>query len=133
MNRILLATASLAGFTAALHTFRGTLEISMPLMQSQLPQEVILLLYACWHLVTVALILSAASLFMAARSKDASQRSTVTLISSMWLGFGLVFIVVSLVYAGPAMLLALPQWVLLMPVGLLGLWGNARPVQAAAR
>ncbi|MEC5162382.1 MULTISPECIES: hypothetical protein [unclassified Janthinobacterium] len=132
MNRTLFVTALLAALTAALHTFVGTAEIETPLMQSSLPREVALLLYAGWHLVSVALTLSAVSFFAAARSKNASLRSMVTMVSSMWLGFGAVFIVVDLAYAGPAMLLALPQWVLLLPVGVLGLWGNARAASAVA-
>jgi hypothetical protein len=44
-------------------------------------------------------------------------------VSGLWLSFGAVFILVDLVYAGPSMLLQLPQWVLLLPVGGLGLWG----------
>lgn len=124
MNRTLLLAALLAAFTAAVHVFVGTPEIKGPLLQSALPQEVRLLLYACWHLVSVTLTLSAAALFVSARpSRTPPPHHTVKLVSCLWLCFGLVFIVVALLYSGPPMLLELPQWALLLPVGALGLWG----------
>ncbi|RDH44776.1 hypothetical protein B9G39_15790 [Zooshikella ganghwensis] len=44
----------------------------------------------------------------------------------MWLSFGLVFITVALLFSGSYMLLTLPQWTLVIPVGLLGLWGCSK-------
>ncbi|WGG52852.1 hypothetical protein [Rugamonas sp. DEMB1] len=123
MNRPLLAATLLATFTALLHTFVGTPEIEGPLLQSGLPSEVSLLLLACWHLVTAALVISALALGLALRPTAAWARATVRLVSYLWLSFGTVFVLVDLIYVGPAMLLRLPQWVLLLPVGALGLWG----------
>ncbi len=126
MNRILLVTSLLAAFTAAVHTFVGTAEIQGPLLQSALPRELSLLLYACWHLVSVTLTLSAVAFFIAARATPASPQPVTQVLAGMWLCFGLVFIAVALRYADTSMLLKLPQWSLLLPVGALGLWGCAR-------
>jgi hypothetical protein len=124
MNRTLLFTALLAAFTAAVHIFVGTPEIQKPLLQSALPQEVSLLLYTCWHLVSVTLSLSAAAFFVSAFANITdSSRNMVKLVSYMWLGFGVVFITVALLHSGVSMLLKLPQWILLLPVGALGLLG----------
>jgi len=124
MNRTLLFTAILAAFTAAVHIFVGTPEIQKPLLQSALPQEVSLLLYTCWHLVSVTLSLSAAAFFVSARANLAgSSRNMVKFVSYMWLCFGFVFVAVALIHSGVLMLLKLPQWILLLPVGVLGLWG----------
>lgn len=123
MNRPLLGAAFLATFTAILHTFGGTPEIEGPLLESGLKSEVSLLLLACWHLVTAALTISAIALVRALRQSGGQSMATVTLVSYLWLSFGAVFILVDLIYAGPHMLLQLPQWVLLLPVGALGLWG----------
>lgn len=127
MNKILATTSALAAFTAALHTFGGTPEIQTPLLQAPLAPNISLLLYACWHLVTVALTLSAIALFIAAKPKHEVQSHYMALfISVMWIGFGLAFVVVDIVFSGLPMLLVLPQWVLLIPIGLLGLWGCSR-------
>jgi hypothetical protein len=123
MNRPLLAAALLAAFTAVLHAFAGTPEIEGPLLQSGLQPEVNLLLLACWHLVTAALTISAIALGLALRPTGRQSMAMVTLVSYLWLSFGAVFVLVDLIYAGPHMLLRLPQWVVLLPVGALGLWG----------
>ena len=65
MNRSLLVAGVLAVFTAAVHVFVGTSEIAQPLLRSALAPEVSFLLYACWHLVSCALVLSALALVVA--------------------------------------------------------------------
>lgn len=126
MNRPLLAATLLAALTASLHTFGGTPEIEVPLLQSGMSTDVSLLLLACWHLVTAALTVSAIALGLALRSPNQQAMEQVKIVSYLWLSFGGVFIVVDLVYGGYPMLLRLPQWVLLLPVGVLGLWGARR-------
>ena len=127
MPRLLLAAAILAAFTAAIHIFAGTPEIAKPLLRSVLPAELRLLLYACWHVVSLALVFSAGALAMAARSRNAARyQPMVRLVSWQWIAFGLVFIAVGGLHSGGTMLLQLPQWMLLLPVGLLGLWGSRR-------
>ncbi len=123
MNRPLLLATLIATFTAALHAFGGTPEIEGPLLQSNMNQAVNLMLLACWHFVTAALTLTAIALGFALRKPNPRSMAMVTLTSYLWLSFGLVFIVIDVWYAGPQMLLQLPQWVLLLPVGILGLWG----------
>ena len=126
-NRLLLASGLIAAFTAALHTVVGTPEVQEPLLHSSVPLPVSLLLYACWHLVTVTLILSAAALIWSARPSAKIAIGALPLfISLLWLLFGFVFIAVALVFSGPSALFVLPQWVLLIPVGILGLLGDRK-------
>ncbi|WLQ16582.1 hypothetical protein O5O45_11685 [Hahella aquimaris] len=129
MNRTLFVAALLAAFTAAIHIFIGTPEIQDPLLQSGLPKEISLLLYACWHLVSITLALSAVAFFIASRAmtSNASLLLLPKFISYLWLGFGLIFIAVALLFSGSDMLMSLPQWTLLLPVGALGLWGCSKP------
>ena len=124
-NRLLLASGLIAAFTAALHTLAGTSEIQGPLLGSSMPMPVSLLLYACWHLVTVTLVLSAVALIWSARPTAKIPAGALPrFISILWLLFGLVFVVVALTFSGPSALLVLPQWILLVPVGVLGLLGD---------
>jgi len=123
-NRILLASAALAAFTAVVHTIGGTYEIHSPLLTSPLPESISLLLYACWHLVTVTLILSALALFWV--SRDGRAQSNVALpafIGALWIAFGAVFVAVAIGLSGLPALLVLPQWTLLIPIGGLALFG----------
>lgn len=125
MNRTLFVTALLAALTATVHTFIGTPAIEAPLLQSSLSQELSLLLYVCWHLVSAILFFSAIIFFVAARNQfDIKYQYSAKLISLLWLSFGFIFIVIAVWYSGTPMLLKLPQWVLFLPIGALGLWGS---------
>lgn len=125
MNRNLFVTALLAALTASVHIFIGTPEIEVPLLRSSLPQELSLLLYVCWHLVSVTLVFSAIVFFVAARSEfQIKYQYTAKLVSLLWISFGCVFIVIALWYSDASMLLKLPQWVLFLPIGAIGLWGS---------
>ncbi len=125
MSRKLLITALLAALTATVHIFIGTPEIEAPLLQSSLSQELSLLLYVCWHLVSAILVFSAIVFYVAARNEfDIKYQYSAKLISLLWLSFGFIFIVIAVWYSGTPMLLKLPQWVLFLPIGALGLWGS---------
>ena len=123
-NRALFLSAFLAAFSAILHTIVGTIEIHTPLLTSLLPEPIRLLLYACWHLVTGTLILSAIALFWSSHSNRAESNSALpAFIGILWVSFGIVFIFVALYFSGFKALLVLSQWVLLIPTGSLALFG----------
>jgi len=128
-----LAAGVIAAFTWAIHTFVGTPKIQEPLLDLSLPQSVSLLLFACWHLVTVTLGLSALSLIWTAYPSGGFRAAALPcFISLLWLMFGLVFITIALVEVGTSALFVIPQWVLLIPVGVLGLIGDRqRRMQSA--
>lgn len=133
-NRLLLIAGLLAAFTAVVHTLAGTYEIHKPLLTSALPKPLALLLYACWHLVTVALCLSALALLRPPAPRTVqSQAALASAIGIMWSLFGLVFIVVALLLGDTiSTLLVLPQWSLLLPVGILA-WLGSRKLVAASK
>lgn len=125
MNRVLLVAAVFAAFTAGVHLFVRTPEITTPLLHSSFAPELSYLLYACWHLVSCSLALSAFTLFVCALPRHhQSVHAMAVFISCLWLSFGLVFVAVGLLGAGGTLLFKLPQWILLLPVGALGLWGG---------
>ncbi len=133
-NRVLLTAGVLAAITAAVHTIAGTAEIQAPLLGSALGEPLRLLLYACWHLVTVALLLSAAALLWCARMPGhVGVRPLATFVSILWLLFGMVFVFVALAFSGPGALLVLPQWILLLPVGALGWVGSRNASTSVAK
>lgn len=121
-NKTIMCAGLLALFTAAIHTFVGTPEIQQPLLQSGIDPNVALLLYACWHLVTVTLALSGLILMWSANNVQQA-RVVVLFVSVLWLAFGMVFIATAMLFGTWSTLLVLPQWMLLIPVGLLGIIG----------
>jgi len=68
-NRLLSAGGLLVALTALVHTVAGTHVVHSPLLHSNLPQPLSLLLYACWHIVAITLCLSA-SAFCGRRTLD---------------------------------------------------------------
>ncbi|MDZ7789049.1 MAG: hypothetical protein U5L08_00860 [Xanthomonadales bacterium] len=83
-----------------------------------------LTMYACWHFVSVALVLSAPA-SLASGADLITSPPMVAYISALWLLFGVVFLIVTVGVAEPGGLFRFPQWVLVVPVGVLGLWGIA--------
>jgi hypothetical protein len=127
MNRPLLVTSLLAAFTACVHIFVGTPEIATPLLNSSLALEVSFLLYACWHLVSVVLAFSAVAFFVSALPRYIQPARMLALfVSWLWLAFGAVFVVIGFFGAGGTLLFKLPQWTLLLPVGMIGIFGCAQ-------
>jgi len=126
MNRLLVIAALLAAITAAVHIFAGGADVVAPLLASSLAGEPMLTLYAVWHMVSVALAMSAVAFFVGSLPRHAhAARYLVLFISTLWCAFGVVFLVVVAIQPESGWLLKLPQWVLLLPVGLLGLWAVA--------
>jgi hypothetical protein len=131
MNKPLLIAALLTAFIAAVHLFAGGSDVAAPLLASNLAEEPRLMLYAVWHLVSVTLVLSAIALYVSALPQHAvAARYLALFISILWLGFGVVFLVIASTQPGEGLFFKMPQWILFLPVGLLGLWGFfSRPVR----
>lgn len=130
MNKLLLSASILATATTAIHAFAGGNDVAAPLLASQLSEEPRLTLYAVWHMATAALGLSALAFFVGAMPRySAGSRSMVQFASVLWLTFGAVFVAVAATQPGSGLFLKLPQWVLLLPVGLIGWVGTNNSIK----
>jgi hypothetical protein len=80
-------------------------------------------MYACWHMVTAALGLTAVALLLLGTATI--QSSVLALfLGILWVLFALVFLFVTLVVARPRGLFRFPQWTLLLSVGVFALLGS---------
>lgn len=126
MNRPLAIASLLAAATLFIHVLAGGADVAAPLLASALPAEARLTLYAVWHMASAALGLSAVALALGARPRHAhAARYLVLFVAALWCAFGAVFLAVIAVQPDDGWLFRLPQWILLLPVGMLGLWGAA--------
>lgn len=124
MNLRLLSAALIAGFTTVAHLFFGGADVVAPLLESPLPLNLRLTVFAVWHLTSLTLGLSALALLIGSIPRYAqSVRSLVLFISILWLGFAAIFAMTALSQPGGEWLFKLQQWTVLLPVGVLGLWG----------
>lgn len=127
MNGILVSAALLAAFTAVVHVFVGGEDVAVPLLASPLTGTLKWTLYVVWHMVSVVLALSAVVLFVGAMPRHAGpSRYLVRFVSALWCAFGVLFLLVAAMQPDSGGFLALPQWALLLPVGVLGLLGGRR-------
>ena len=118
MNGLMLASGVLAAGTALVHLVAGQIDPVRPLLAAPMTETSKRTLHACWHLVSVDLVLAAAVLLYLAWAKDAGA-AVPRLIAAHLLAYGLVFIVIGLACAGPRGLVRLPQWAMLLPVAIL--------------
>lgn len=126
MNWLWILSGLLAAVSAAVHLFVGGKDVARPLLNSPLTEEIRLTMYACWHLVSASLVLSALALLASGVGLLGTAGGMMVLfISVLWLLFGAVFLAISLGMARSRGLFRFPQWVLLIPVGVLGILGLA--------
>ncbi|WP_322517091.1 hypothetical protein SR870_05900 [Rhodopseudomonas palustris] len=130
MNRLLAAASGLAAIAAAIHIFMGGSGVVDPLLTSTLEIWPKLVLYAVWHMGSAALCLSAAALFIGGLPRHANaSRYLVWFISVLWCCFAGVFLAIIAGQPESGWLFKLPQWTLLLLVGLLGLWASFRTIK----
>lgn len=124
MNKVLLLASVLAAAVTAIHVVAGGSDVAAPLLASDMAESPRLTLYAAWHMVSVLLGASALALGWAALpGRTTPAASAVRLVAVLWIASGVVFLIIGLTQPGDGLLLKLPQWILLIPVGVLAWLG----------
>lgn len=123
MNIWILSSGLLGIFTALVHIIAGQLDPVRPFLKSELADIPKATLLACWHMVSVTLIASATLLsFIGWKALEAHYISVVS-IGTLYVLFALVFLAVGWYFFGTKALAKLPQWILLLPIGLMSIYG----------
>ncbi len=105
-------------FTALLHTFGGQIELINPLLLSSLDNQAQTELLGVWHMVTLFLFFTSAVFVKNYFAPKEECRAIIQFISYGYFLFSISFIAVSFMNQ-----LLAPQWILLLPIGFLGLIG----------
>ncbi len=121
MNLLLLACGLYAGFVACVHIFLGGKTILAPTLGARFDGVAKQTMHACWHVVSVNLVLFSAVLLWMGVSGTVDRGLTAIIAAHMLLYSG-VFVAVALKSSLKRALLELPQWGLLAPLGLALLW-----------
>ncbi|MEO1454696.1 MAG: hypothetical protein AAFU41_20560 [Pseudomonadota bacterium] len=120
MKTTLIIAALINLAVAVVHTFIGEANIIAPMMTSDASDLVKATLHSAWHMISVVLYLSALTLFYLSRKKP--DDPVVTLlpgyIGVQYVALAMVFVATSVIYGQ-----VFPQIVMLLPIGLLSLWG----------
>ena len=105
--------------TAFLHLIGGQQTLIQPLLQSNLKEQVQTELLGVWHMVTI--ILFAISIIFLKNSlgeRRAKSADLIAFVSYLYIAFSFSFILSSVFKS-----IFAPQWILLFPIGVLGIIG----------
>jgi lipopolysaccharide export LptBFGC system permease protein LptF len=123
MNPWWLASGGLCLITALVHVVAGHFDPVVPFLRAELEPVAKATLYACWHMVTVTLFASALALLGLGLSPDLPGAAMLAaFIAGLYVLYSIVFLVIGAKWFS-GRLLRLPQWLLLLPVGVLAAIG----------
>ncbi|MEV0060474.1 hypothetical protein [Nocardia sp. NPDC050718] len=123
MNGYLLTAGLLATVVSAIHLVGGHVDPVRPLLTSSLADVTKRTLHSVWHMVSVDLLATAATLLALAWWQPAGTELVAALTAARFAGYALVFFVIALRMPGRAALLRLPQWIVLAPIAILAGFG----------
>lgn len=109
-------------FTALLHTIGGQIELVSPMLKSNLENQTKAEWFGVWHMVTI--ILFASSYLVLKNAVIEFQKRKMELmkyIGILYILFSIPFGISSLVHK-----LLAPQWILLLPIGILIYFGTKK-------
>lgn len=118
-NNYWIAAGILNLFTAFLHLIGGQDTLVNPLMDTALLLDVKSQLWGAWHMVTIVLFSSSYILIKVGwNNSGISNSNTISYLNFLYITFSIGFIISSLIHQ-----VFTPQWVLLLPIGILGYLG----------
>ncbi|PMH02758.1 hypothetical protein [Vibrio splendidus] len=123
MNIWIFSSGLLALFTTLVHVFAGQIDPVRPFLKSKLDDIPKATLLACWHLVSVTLFVSSLILLYVGWYGIDSLYFLIQLLGFLYILYASVFVAVGLYFFGAKVFVKLPQWILLLPIGLLANYG----------
>lgn len=125
MNNLLMSAGVVGLFTTALHIFGGQLTLIRPFLQTDLADDIKGCLLVCWHVVSAYLLLTSCLFVYAALKQCPEFELLLNAIAGFYALFAVIFILVGSFFFGYRVFYKLPQWTLLLPIGVLVWLGNA--------
>jgi hypothetical protein len=123
MNHWWLAAGLLCLITSFVHVVAGHFDPVVPFLRTELEATAKATLHVCWHMVTVTLFMSSLALLGIGLSPGIPGAGLLaTFIAGLYVLYSIVFLVIG-ARRFRWNLLRLPQWLLLLPVGVLAVIG----------
>lgn len=123
MNTWVFASGVLGILTSFVHIFAGQIDPIRPFLKSELADKPKATLLGCWHMVSAILVICGFALTYIGWFNLGAFQNLVIGISISFIIFSMVFIAVGWYFFRSQALIKLPQWALLLPIGVLGLVG----------
>ncbi len=120
-TRILIATILII-LGAVIHTVGGELTDIAALLKTNLPLNIQIEFRAVWYLVAIDFIISAGYLnYLLLKKRFTENKMLINFIGIRMLFYGIAFLLLILL-TNPLLFLNVPQWILLILIGILLLW-----------
>ena len=121
MNRFWLTAGIINVIATIMHLIMGYIDPLLPLTQTWLNDVSMATLFAVWTMATLVMLVSSFNLvYIGIYPRKAGAKELALLWGGLYVSFSLVFVIVNVSYA----FFSLPQWVLLLPIGLLAFYGR---------
>ena len=121
MNMFLVGCGLYAGFVSLIHIVIGGKDVLRPTLDADFDEVAKQTIHVCWHLVSINLVLfSAALLWMGCT--HIIHEGLIHFISAHLVLYSGAFVVIALHSHIKRALIQLPQWGLLLPLGVALLW-----------
>lgn len=124
MNILIWSSGLLCIFTSLIHVFAGQVDPVRPFLKSNLEDIPKATLLACWHIVSVTLLVSSLALSYVGWYGLHELYLSTRFIGILYTLFALVFVCVGWFFFGVKVFFKLPQWILLLLIGFLALYGT---------
>ncbi|MCP4567193.1 MAG: hypothetical protein GY841_06410 [FCB group bacterium] len=125
MNYWWLVSGGIGLITAFIHLISGQSGVIKPFLLCDLAAMPRAVLHACWHMITVILFASAIALLYLGVNPISSGSNVLALfIGGQFVAYAIVFLVFSFIGNWSRKLMRLPQWTLLLPIGVLAIVGS---------
>ena len=104
-----------------LHLVVGYTDSLLPLSQTGLNDISMATIFAVWAMATLVMATSSSYLLYIGRHPFTDGTKEMALLWGwLYVAFGLIFVIINMVYG----FFSLPQWILLLPIGILALMGR---------
>jgi hypothetical protein len=105
--------------TGAVHAIMGGIDVLNPLLAAKADMTAKAAIMALWHAHSLFFALSAIAFFWAFAAGRTKARPLGVFLGLFFIGYGAIFAAISLLWFEDVT--ALPQWTMLIPIGLLSL------------
>jgi len=118
-NTFLIISGLINLFTFLLHVIGGQISLINPLLDSNLELQIKTELLGVWHMATIILfVTSIILLYLGFKQNKKLNIQLLSFIGYLYILFSIPFIIISIIYG-----LLVPQWILLLPIGVLTIFG----------
>ncbi len=125
MNYWWLVSGGIGLISAFIHLISGQSGIIKPFLQCDLDAMPKAVLHVCWHMVTVVLFASAiALLYFGVNPISMGSNAIALFIGGQFVAYAILFLVFAFIGNWSKKLFRLPQWTLLLPIGVLSIIGS---------